>query len=289
MRANIQVVDTTLRDGEQAAGKVFSADEKLCIAQTLDRAGVRWIEAGTPAMGEEEQASLRRILAADLKAAIFSWNRACKEDILASVQCGFSVVHISIPVSDYHIKHKLKKDRAWVILQLQQAVRLAKSFGCSVSVGAEDASRADREFFLEVAEIAAHLGATRIRFADTVGALDPFSTYAILAELVARCALPIEMHAHNDFGLATANTLAACRAGAAFVSTTIGGIGERAGNAAMEEVAAALQLLADRKIDISRSACQEAAALIGERFFPYKPIVGAVMGTREDGYDSRYA
>lgn len=234
------LIDTTLRDGEQAAGIVFTAMEKLAVATALDQAGVTWIEAGTPAMGQEEAEALRLILDARLKAVVFAWNRACREDIEASIACGFEFLHISVPVSDLHLHRKLKKSREWVLNQLTSAILLAQSHGCCVSVGAEDASRADPEQFLQLAELSARLGAVRIRFADTVGLLDPFSSRALMLDLAARCPLPIEFHAHNDFGLATANTLAALQGGAVFASVTAAGIGERAGNAGLEEVVAAL-------------------------------------------------
>jgi len=220
----------------------------------LDEAGVPWIEAGVPAMGEEEQKAMQLILSAPLNATVFAWNRARREDILASVQCGFSFVHISVPVSELHIRDKLKTNRAWVLRQLEDSVRLAKSFGCTVSVGAEDSSRASIGQFLELADLAAKLGAVRIRYADTIGCLEPFSVYELLSEITSRCPLPVEFHAHNDFGLATANTLAACQAGAELVSTTVAGIGERAGNASMEEVVKAMYSLygCDTRVDRTR-------------------------------------
>ncbi len=275
------IIDTTLRDGEQAAGIVFSAQEKLDIAVALDKAGVRWIEAGTPVMGSEEQEAMKLILAASLNATVFSWNRARREDILASIACGFSYLHISVPVSDLHIQQKLKKNREWVMNQLKKAVRFARSYGCTVSVGAEDASRADREFLLRIADEAANSGAVRIRFADTVGCLDPVGTYVLLGDLVHRCSLPVEFHAHNDFGLATANTLAAFKAGAEFASVTVSGLGERAGNAALEEVVAVLHALYNCSVDIDTGSLQSLASLVAQAsdrpIFPYKPIVGKSM------------
>jgi len=220
----IQLVDTTLRDGEQTAGVIFSAQAKRNIALALDQAGVPWIEAGTPAMGEEEQEDMRFVLAAPYQAKLFAWNRAVEEDIRSSLACGFSFMHISVPISDLHIKQKLGKNRDWVLRQLRKTVALARSFGCEVSVGAEDASRADSEFFLRVADTAEKLGAQRIRYADTVGSLEPLTAFKVMQDLVARCPLPIEFHGHNDFGLATANTLAAFRAGVPFGSTTILGL-----------------------------------------------------------------
>jgi homocitrate synthase NifV len=249
----VHVVDTTLRDGEQTAGLVFSAEEKVKIARTLDLAGIYTIEAGIPAIGPQEQEAMREILALGLKAQVVSWNRASLEDILLAVKCGFSYIHISVPVSDLHINHKLRKSRQWVLDKLSEALDYARSFGCRVFAGAEDASRADEEFFLQVAETAAKKGAERIRYADTVGCLDPFRIYDIMQSLVNRCALPVEVHLHNDFGLAAANTVSAVRAGVGLASVTVGGIGERAGNASLENIVEVLSGLGyDTGIDRSR-------------------------------------
>jgi homocitrate synthase NifV len=246
--------------------------EKLAVATALDQAGVTWIEAGTPAMGQEESEALKLILDARLKAVVFAWNRACAEDIEASIACGFEFLHISVPVSDLHIHRKLKKSREWVLNQLTSAIQLAQSYGCCVSVGAEDASRADSGQFLELAELSARLGAVRIRYADTVGRLDPFGAWEIMADLSTRCPLPIEFHAHNDFGLATANTLAALQGGAVFASVTAAGIGERAGNAGLEEVVTALKEIYEctNTIDLSaiKKIGRQVAAISGRRILP---------------------
>jgi homocitrate synthase NifV len=236
----VNIVDTTLRDGEQSAGLIFTASEKRAIAKSLDKAGVFAIEAGIPAMGRDEQMALKSILSLKLTSQVIAWNRANVKDIQASVDCGFSLIHISIPVSDLHIQYKLKKSREWVLKQFGDCLAFARSLGCRVFAGAEDASRADEQFFLQVAEIAAGEGAERIRFADTIGCLEPFKTYEMMQSLVKRCALPIEIHVHNDFGLATANTVAAVQAGVKLASVTVGGIGERAGNASLQEVAGVL-------------------------------------------------
>ncbi|MCC5467027.1 homocitrate synthase [Pelosinus baikalensis] len=274
----IEIVDTTLRDGEQSPNIVFSAQDKLNIATALDKAGVTWIEAGVPVMGEEEQEAMKMILSAGLQAKVIAWNRALKNDILSSVSCGFSHLHISVPVSDLHIEQKLKKSREWVLENLKQSILLAQSFGCTVSVGAEDASRGDREYFLQVANIAAELGAVRIRYADTVGCLNPLGVHSIFQELIPRCPLPVEVHMHNDFGLANANTLVALAAGAELASTTIGGIGERAGNAALEEVVTAWQVVYGMKCHVNRSDFPHLSHLVmqagNKDVFDYKPIIG---------------
>ncbi|VBB09563.1 alpha-isopropylmalate and homocitrate synthases signature 2 [Lucifera butyrica] len=246
----VDIVDTTLRDGEQQAGLVFWPAEKVAIAQALDAAGVFAIESGIPANGPEEQEALKAILDLGLKAQVIAWNRAVKQDVLTSVQCGFSFIHISVPVSDLHINDKLRKSREWVLKQLADSVEYARSFGCRVSVGAEDASRADEDFFLRVTDTAARLGVERIRYADTVGCLDPVATYNRMRHLVKKCSLPIEIHLHNDFGLAVANTVAAVQAGVPLVSVTVGGIGERAGNAALEQVVRSVEGLYGYDTDI---------------------------------------
>ncbi len=237
----VHVVDTTLRDGEQTAGLVFSKEEKVEIARALDKAGVFAIEAGIPAMGQEEQEAMKAILSLGLKAQVVAWNRASLQDILLAVNCGFSFIHVSVPVSDLHIQYKLRKSREWVLKCFEEALAYARSFGCRVIAGAEDASRAEEGFFLQVAEVAAKMGAERIRYADTVGCLDPFRTYDLMKRLRKRCALPIEVHLHNDFGLAAANTVMAVRAGIGSASVTVGGIGERAGNASLEKIVEVLE------------------------------------------------
>ena len=279
-KSEFQIVDTTLRDGEQSAGVVFSTEEKINMVSELDKAGVNWIEAGIPAMGKREQDTLKLLLALPLKATLIAWNRAEINDIRASIDCGFSCIHVSLPVSDFHILNKLNKDREWVIQRLKTALELIKSYGCSIIVGAEDASRADPEFFLHFADIAAEYGAMRIRFADTVGCLDPFNALSSLKDLTQRCSIPIEFHGHNDFGLATANTLAAFQAGVGYASVTLAGIGERAGNASLEEVSTSLIKLYNYDCGIDLSGLSSLSDIVakasGRPLFPYKPIIGSI-------------
>ncbi len=264
----MELVDTTLRDGEQTAGLAFAAEEKVAIARALDEAGVCGIEAGIPAMGPEEQEVLKAILALNLKTPVIAWNRANWRDIETAARCGFEFIHVSAPVSDLHITYKLRKTREWVLRELASALALARSFGCRVLAGAEDASRADPEFLLQVAETAAAMGAERIRYADTVGCLDPFQVYARMKELVPRCALPIEVHFHNDFGLATANTLASFQAGVQLASVTVNGIGERAGNASLAQVTGALTGLYGCETGIDRGKLPALAELVAEACRP---------------------
>ncbi len=262
--SSLGLVDTTLRDGEQTAGIAFSVKEKIEIARMLDQMGIQVIEAGTPIMGVLEQKAICGILESGLSCQVVTWNRILEKDVAASIQCGATFVHLSAPVSDLMIFYKLGKDRKWIIEQLRRTIYYAASRGCVVSVGAEDASRADEGFMLEFARVAKQEGAIRLRYADTVGILDPFAVYDRLSRLVPLTGIPIDFHAHNDFGLATANVLAAVRAGVGFVSTTVNGIGERAGNAALEQVLNVLNLWYNIDTGVGNSNLVEVCRLVAK-------------------------
>lgn len=239
----IRIVDTTLRDGEQAPGVAFNFKEKVTIARLLDRLGVYQIEAGIPAMGEVEQEAVAAIVRLGLKSRVSAWNRLVLADIRASLACGVRDVHISAPVSGIQIRYKLGSSFRWVLNSLKEAVGYARDHGLRVTVGAENASRADNHFLVEFAFLAREIGAERLRYCDTVGVLDPFTTFERLIWLKEKISLELEYHGHNDFGLATANAMAAIKAGVCYVDTTIGGLGERAGNTALEELCRALKEL----------------------------------------------
>ena len=283
----VGINDTTLRDGEQTAGVVFSAEEKIAIARALDYAGVADMEVGIPALGPEERDAIRAIGALDLRARLMVWARMCHSDLDAASLCGPVLAHLSIPVSDIQIHRKLGRSRLWVLKTVTRFVGAAVDRGMTVSVGAEDASRADPGFLYRVAEAAQRAGACRLRFADTLGILDPFAVYEHIAALIKNTDLPIEMHAHDDLGLATANTLAAVLAGARHANTTVNGLGERAGNASLEEVALALHVIHGRTTGIDLTQLPAISELVGRASgrptSPQKSIVGDAVFTHEAG------
>jgi len=283
----IVVVDTTLRDGEQTAGVVFSNHEKLRIAKLLDELGVHQIEAGIPVMGGDEQEAVRAICKAGLKASIMGWNRPVIKDIEASLACGVDAVAISISTSDIHIKYKLQATREWVLENLVRAVEFAKKEGLYVSANAEDASRSDMDFLIQFARAAKEAGADRLRYCDTVGIMEPFTTYERIKTLIEAVGIDVEMHMHNDFGLATANTLAGVRAGANYVGVTVIGLGERAGNAALEEVVMGLKYLygidLNFKTEMFRELAEYVSRASGRPLPVCKPIVGSNMFCHESG------
>jgi homocitrate synthase NifV len=283
----IKFVDTTLRDGEQTAGVVFANHEKLEIARMLDELGVDQIEVGTPVMGGDEKAAIKAIAESGLSASIMAWNRANIEDIKESLDCGVDAVAISISTSDIHIKNKLKKSREWVLEEMAKAAEYAKSQGVYVSVNAEDASRTDMDFLIKFALEAKKAGADRLRFCDTLGILNPFKTAQMVEELISKTGIEVEMHTHNDLGMATANALVGIEAGASHVGVTVNGLGERAGNAPLEEVAMALKYSLGYDVNIKanllKEICEYVAHASARPLSLNKTIVGENIFAHESG------
>lgn len=283
----IYIVDTTLRDGEQTAGVVFANEEKLAIATMLSELGVDQLEVGIPAMGGDEKEAIKRIVKKNMKSSIMAWNRPVISDINESIDCGVDAVAISISVSDIHIQNKLRTSREWVLEKMVKAVEYAKKNGLYVSVNGEDASRADQEFLVKFMKIAKEAGADRFRYCDTVGVMEPFRIEKQIKYLHENTDIDIEMHTHNDFGMATANAIAGVRGGASHVGLTVNGLGERAGNAALEEVLMAFKYVYGMELDVDTTKFREISQYVSRasgRVLPkWKAIVGTNMFAHESG------
>lgn len=287
LKKKISIVDTTLRDGEQTAGVVFANHEKVAIAKCLSEIGVNQLEVGIPAMGGDEKEAIKEICKKDLSSSIMAWNRAVISDIKQSIDCGVDAVAISISVSDIHIKHKLRTSREWVLDNMIRSVEFAKKKGLYVSVNGEDASRADNNFLVEFINAAKSVGADRFRYCDTVGVMHPFNTRESIEYIYEKTGEDIEMHTHNDFGMATANALAGVMGGANHIGVTVNGLGERAGNAALEEVVMALKYVHGVDLGFDTGMFKEVSEYVSKaagRDLPaWKAIVGSNMFRHESG------
>jgi homocitrate synthase NifV len=276
MKPKPYLIDSTLRDGEQAPGVVFHLDEKMKIASLLDQAKVPEVEVGTPAMGKQEMADIKTIVQAGFKFKTLSWCRATKEDIDAAAQAGTSGVNISFPVSDIHLL-AMGKTRGWVLSSMREMVAYATDKFDYVAIGAQDASRTEFHFLSDFLGEAIFLKASRVRIADTVGILNPITTARLFRKI--RKYFPyicLEFHGHNDLGMATANTF-----------TAVNGIGERAGNAALEEIVMALELSSSLFHGINTAVLGELSHYVSQAsgiLLPVnKPITGGKALSHESG------
>lgn len=253
----------------------------------LSDLGVDQLEVGIPAMGGDEKDAIKRICKRNLKSSIMAWNRAVIGDIEQSIDCGVDAVAISISVSDIHIRNKLKTSREWVIENMVKSVEYAKKNGLYVSINGEDASRADDDFLIQFIEAGKRAGADRFRFCDTVGVMDPFTIRNKIEKIHKATNFDIEMHTHNDFGMATANAIAGAIGGANHIGVTVNGLGERAGNAALEEVLMALKHVFKYGMDIDTKKFKELSEYVsnasGRELPAWKAIVGSNMFKHESG------
>lgn len=289
MSGEILFTDCTLRDGEQAPGVFFTLEEKLAIADLLDAAGVDILDAGMPSVSADERRTLEALLARGYRVRIAGTVRATQSDVDLAVQCGLKEVFLFMPVSPQHLKHKFGLTLKEVRPRIEASVDQAVSRGLKVHFVAEDTVRADPRELAPLFDRLAALGAEGVMVCDTVGVMRPDT----IADFVRRLTQAMEsrialgIHCHNDYGLATANTLAAVEAGVTHVTATINGLGERAGNASLEEVIFSLIDLYGRKVNIELSLlprlCEKVAAASGVFLTPTKPIVGLNVFRHESG------
>ncbi|WP_340820825.1 (R)-citramalate synthase [Methanolobus sp. WCC4] len=284
---NIRFLDTTLRDGEQTPGVALTSRDKVEIATKLDELGVDVIEAGSAITSEGERESIRAVVAEGLNAEICSYCRIMKPDVDHALSCDVDSIHLVAPVSDLHINVKLKKDRETVRQMAIDVTEYAKEHGLIVELSGEDASRADLDFLKSLYNDGVDAGADRLCFCDTVGLLVPEKTEFMFSDLCSAVKAPVSIHCHNDFGLGTANTIAALRAGAQQAHVTINGIGERAGNTALEEVVMTIEWLYKCKTGIDTKEIFKTSRLVskltGLPVAPNKSLIGGNAFTHEAG------
>jgi len=283
---NVEICDVTLRDGEQTPGVSFTCEEKQEIASKLDDIRIEVIEAGFPIVSPYEKQCVKAIAGMELDARVCCLARARKSDVEAALDCDVDMVSIFIATSDLHIKHKYRKPKEQVLDEALLMVDLARDHGIDVRFAAEDASRTDMEFLINVYQGGAEHGANLLSFADTVGCLVPLQMFRIMSRLVSTVKKPFCAHCHNDMGCATANTITAAEAGAFQLHTTVNGIGERAGNAALEEVLVALRMNGGvDRYDLSH--LKEISMMVEEysgiTLQKTKPVVGEHAFSHESG------
>lgn len=287
INSTIIIEDTTLREGEQTPGVALSTDDKLSIVKVLDSINVPMIEVGIASMGGNEKAFIEKAAELNTKATLIGWNRAKLDDIKCSIDCGLNAVHIGVPVSDIHLNASLRKDRIWLYHEVQNLIKYSKDKGLFVSVSAEDASRTKKSDLLEYAKYIKESGADRLRLSDTLGLFNPLDFYDLVKNVVEQTGIDVQIHAHNDLGLAMANVLAGVQAGAKYVQATINGWGERVGLVGLEVVVIALKRILGIETGITHNKFPEVCSLVASLFNrsipPWQAIVGSDIFIQESG------
>jgi 2-isopropylmalate synthase len=284
--SKVRIFDTTLRDGEQTPGVSITPEQKVQIAIKLDGLGIDAIEVGFPVVSHGETIAIKNITKQGLKAEICGLARTIKSDLDAAINCDLTYVHTFIATSDIHMQFKLKMDRQQVLEKAVWAVEYAKKHGVEVEFSAEDATRSDRAFLNQVFMAVANVGVDRLDIPDTVGYATPQYIEQLVKDVKAYTRLPISMHCHDDFGLAVANSLSGINAGADCAHVTINGLGERAGNASLEEFVMALQCLYGRKHNIKTELLYETSRFVSNTMGIIVQPNKAIIGENAFGHES---
>ncbi|MCE5215035.1 MAG: homocitrate synthase family protein [Methanobacterium sp.] len=283
----ITIYDTTLRDGEQTPGVCLRTPEKVRIARKLDELKIHQIEAGFPVVSNEEKRSIKAIMNEDLNADILVLSRTKKEDIDTAIDCGVDGIITFMGTSNLHLKHKIKMSQEEILNICMSSIEHAKDHGLFVAFSAEDATRTDLEFLKKLYKKAEDYGADRVHIADTVGAISPQGISYLVKELKSQLKTDIALHCHNDFGMALSNSISGLLAGANAISTTVNGIGERAGNTSLEELVMALKLIYNVDLDFNIKIFYELSKLVEKltnmKIPENKPIVGRNVFRHESG------
>jgi len=287
----VYVFDTTLRDGEQTPGVSFTVEEKAEIARHLDALGVAVIEVGTPITSEGDRTAAATISKMGLSAEICGLARVVRGDIDAAIECGVDRVHVFVSTSDIQIKHALSMTREQVLSAAVDSVQYVKDHGLICEFSPMDATRTELGYLKKVCMAAQEAGADVINIPDTVGIMTPPAMKRLLEDVAGAIKVPLSVHCHNDFGMAVANTLAAVEGGASQVEVAVNGLGERAGNAALEEVVMAMDLIYGLETGINTELIYETSQLVsnisGVAVQPNKAIVGENAFAHESGIHTR--
>ena len=282
----IIVYDTTLRDGEQTPGICFTPDEKIEIAVKLDELGVPQIEAGFPVVSDGERRAIRNIMKQSLNSEILALTRTIKSDIDIALSCDVDGIITFIGSSDLHLKYKLKMTREQALSKAVEAVEYGKSHGLFVAFTAEDSTRTDLDFILDLFRAATDAGADRVHIADTTGSIRPMGMKYLITQIKNNIDNTIGIHCHDDFGLAVANSLAAFEAGAMAISTTVNGIGERAGHASLEEIIMNLRMLYGIEMPFKYEVLYELSRLVEKYTTMPVPKNKAIVGDNVFSHES---